>query len=224
MEHKYIDIHTHSTNKINNTISVINIIINEKRLPDLNNNCFYSAGIHPWYIDNPEKQFDLLAEIISNKNIIAIGECGIDRIKGALNDLQMRVFEFQISLSIKVEKPLIIHSVKSSDIILQLNKKYKNTTPWILHGFKGNQNIANQLIKKNILLSFNPGIMFEKEAKIAYLEEIPVESFFLETDTYESNQLPALYSFIAKKRNITVEELLGQQKHNFEQVFNVGIK
>ena len=83
---QYIDIHTHNL-ETGNHISIVNILVDEK-LTDLsefqkvksnNPKTYFSAGIHPWYMDNWRLQAEKLRGITLKFNTIAIGECGLDK-------------------------------------------------------------------------------------------------------------------------------------------------
>ena len=62
-----------------------------------------------------------------------------------------------------------------------LKKRFKKTTPWIIHGFNANQEIANQLIKENIAISFGANLRTSQKLQ-QILKSIPDDMFFLETD------------------------------------------
>lgn len=116
----------------------------------------YSVGIHPWNTisDIEESSFDRLTELALNPQIVAIGECGIDLSKGGALFKQIQVFKRQIDLAEQVRKPLIIHCVKASDIILGLKRDLKPVQPWIIHGFRGKPSLAKQFTEKGCYLSF----------------------------------------------------------------------
>ncbi len=42
----------------------------------------FSCGIHPWYSEDSDTQMVYLNEIASNPRIVAIGETGLDKLKG----------------------------------------------------------------------------------------------------------------------------------------------
>jgi Tat protein secretion system quality control protein TatD with DNase activity len=58
-----------------------------------NENYFVSKGLHPWFI---EQSFDdnAIFNLFSNPKVLAIGECGLDRLKPQF-DLQIEVFKKQ---------------------------------------------------------------------------------------------------------------------------------
>lgn len=116
----------------------------------------YSAGIHPWDTDCEitDDTFLRLQKLIENPNVVAVGECGVDPGKGGPMFRQLQILKRQIELSERLEKPLVLHCVKSADVILGLKRDLNPSQPWIIHGFRGKPQLAKQLTDKGIYLSF----------------------------------------------------------------------
>ena len=91
----YINAHTHQGQK-ENVLSVVNLYPADKSLIESGN--YYSIGIHPWYI--PEKGSGKmlmdLEETARREEVVAIGECGLDKLSTVPMDLQQFVFEKQM--------------------------------------------------------------------------------------------------------------------------------
>ncbi len=137
----------------------------------------YSVGIHPWHTANAARDdFQRLEHLAVLPHVVAIGETGIDRNRGAERDLQIDIFRRQAELADAVGKPLIIHCVGGWNDILQVRRELLPQQPWIAHGFRGKPELARQLIDAGLYISlgerFNP----------AAAEIIPLERLFVETD------------------------------------------
>lgn len=173
-----------------------------------------SIGIHPWDINNCWKeQFSTIKEEANKKNVCAIGECGIDKLQSpATTELQKEVFKAHALLAEEVKKPLIIHCVKAFDEIIALHKEVKPQQVWIIHGFRGKPQQAEQLIKNGFHISF--GEKFNSDS----LKSTPIKRLFVESD--ESNiGIDEIYCRIAKARGCSIEELASSvmdnaKKHN----------
>ncbi|MDR1707350.1 MAG: TatD family hydrolase [Prevotella sp.] len=139
-------------------------------------NAWFSCGIHPWFSDGSEELFTLLEKNAKDPDVVAIGEIGLDRLKGPDIAKQIAVFRKQIELAIEVRKPIIIHCVKAWDEMIALYKEYKGTVPWIIHGYRGNPEQTKQLCKVGFKFSF--GEKFNKKS----IKHIPLDSIFCETD------------------------------------------
>lgn len=138
----------------------------------------YSAGIHPWNTATPvsEETWQWLETMAEDNRVVAIGECGVDLSKGGPLYSQLLVLKRQIAISESVKKPLILHCVKTADIILGLKRDLQPLQPWIIHGFRGKPELMRQLTGKGIFLSF--GEKFNPETVMA----VPSDRLLAETD------------------------------------------
>lgn len=205
----FIDIHTHNP-ELNGVKSIFNCCgsYTQDRL--------LSVGIHPWDLETEwEKQFAEIELIAAAGNVIAIGECGIDKLKSkTTTKIQIEAFRAHAILAEKVQKPLIIHCVKGIDETIALHKEISPSQAWIIHGFRGKPQQALQLIKAGFYISL--GEHFNSDsAKI-----IPIEKLFIESDN-SCTPIPKLYDAIAAIKEITTEELAIQVSRNstiFKQI------
>ena len=104
---------------------------------------YYCVGIHPWDSENVSASaLRLLHEAAAHPQVVAVGEAGIDKLKGASIEKQMEIFAMQAEIASRLHKPLIVHAVKSLDEILAAKKRENPPVPWIWHGFRGNRHTA----------------------------------------------------------------------------------
>lgn len=134
----------------------------------------YSVGVHPWDAGS----FDLraLEEAARHDCVKAIGETGLDTLRGPSLDIQESVFREHVRLSEMFGKPLIIHCVKAFDRLMALKKEIKPMQPWIIHGFRGKPQQAGQLLRAGFHLSLGPNFNPET-ARV-----IPSDRLHIETD------------------------------------------
>jgi TatD DNase family protein len=185
---------------------------------------FYSVGIHPWYIVEERLESDL--EIIENKlqesNCLALGECGLDKRIEIPMELQQLVFEKQLFLAEKYQKPVIIHCVAAFQEVIATKKKLKITVPMLIHGFSKNVQVAQQLLDNGFYLSFGKQLLQNPELNPdSYrdvFESITNDRFFLETDTIEE-RIQEVYALAAKYKGISIDEIQEQINKNFMMVF-----
>lgn len=173
-----------------------------------------SVGIHPWQLteETADAQWKALQEQISHPNVVAIGEGGLDKLKGPSLELQTDLLRKQIALSEEKSLPLILHCVKAFNELIQLKKEIKPLQPWIIHGFRGKETLAMDCIRHDFYLSF--GEHFQEGA----IKATPLEKLFIETDESET-PIETIYSSIAKVRGISLEELKECIKKNVQEVF-----
>ena len=151
------DFHTHNLYKKNAIINVPKewLLQPEKFSPQ--NEAVYSVGIHPWWTTDYASTMQMLAHLpllLKHPQVVAVGECGIDRMRGANIDFQTSIFVKQVALAESLRLPITLHIVRSFDILLRLNKQLCPTTQWTVHGFRGRPTLAQQLLNAGINLSF----------------------------------------------------------------------
>lgn len=177
---------------------------------------YYSVGFHPWNLSGSgSEDLNLLATVAKHPQVLALGEAGLDRIKGPELDVQENMFKKQLFLALLLQKPLIIHCVKSYGEILHYKKTLRPDNPWIIHGFRGGKELARQLTDNGIYLSF--GEYYQEET----LQTTPLDRLFLETDNGET-EIQRLYERAAHILSMPVNELTAQVGRNTGVVFGVG--
>lgn len=137
----------------------------------------YAVGIHPWHTeDDVEAQMQALAEAAQNEQVMAIGETGLDSLRGAPLDVQMCLFERHIALAETLGKPLVIHCVRTSQQVLKAWSESRKSVVWAIHGFRGNARVVAPLVKAGFYISF--GERFNADA----LRAVPLDRLLAETD------------------------------------------
>lgn len=211
----FYNLHTHKFTNNANTIE----LVNQYPWEFVNDIPQYSIGIHPWYIDESRLESDL--QIIETKlqlpECLALGECGLDKRIEIPMALQIAVFEKQIALAEKYQKPLVLHLVAAYQELVEIKNRLNISVPIILHGFSKNEQIAKQMIDNGFYLSFGKYLLRNPELKQVFLS-VPNDRFFLETDTIEET-LEEVYVLASKYKCITVENLQRQITNNWNAVF-----
>ncbi len=162
---------------------------------------------------------DELRRYATLPNVLAIGECGLDKICNTPWDVQLLAFNQQIQLATTLGKPLIIHCVRAFGEFLHILKTDEPTVPVIVHGFSRNARIASQLLDAGVYLSFGAAILNDTSPAATVLPQVPPEKFFLETDD-ATTPIAALYKKAAAIRNISEEGITLQLQQNFTKTFN----
>lgn len=140
------DIHTHNPEA---TDAVINLEPGMTLRPD----ALYSVGWHPWW---PAPDMDWVRSLAADPRVVMIGETGIDKKRSALTPAeQMELTRQHAMLAEEFGKPLILHIVGAWQEIMALRKELHPAQPWIIHGFRGKAELAQQLIRAGFTLSVN---------------------------------------------------------------------
>lgn len=209
----YIDIHTHHLQSDKNSIQLLNCIIGKDEI----SKGICSVGIHPWYMDeDTEAQFELLKLQASKENVLAIGECGLDKITATDWDIQIEIFEKQIQLANALQKPLIIHCVKAYQEVFEILKNQKVTVPVVFHGFNKKAELAQSILQQGYYISLGYSLLNGKQDNLIGM--IDLNKIFLETDDKSTNVLD-IYSYFCTVRKISMADLQEQIDKNFRKIF-----
>ena len=217
-----LDIHTHKLEADSLGKSIVNYPLladSPLYMPfagdvEVDRGYYYSVGIHPWELtpDNLKQQSDFIIEHLPDKRIVAIGEGGLDKLKGASMEIQTAAFMAQMTLSMEYDLPLILHNVRMTDKILAVKKQFRPGQPWIWHGFRGKPEQVEQLQGKGLYLSF--GEFYSDEA----MRAVSDDRLFLETDESSLDIEELLYR-AARVRGVGVETLRETIRRNIQNVF-----
>lgn len=177
----------------------------------------FSLGIHPRYIFHEGiEQFAQLRLRADLPQVIAIGECGLDRRAETRLEIQAALFTLQIRLASEFRKPLIIHCVRAWEEVFQLLEKEHFSLPVVFHGFNKGESMAMRIIEKGYYISF--GKWIEKERIRSVLQKIPLDRVFLETDAVDIS-IEEIYSMAADATRLPLDTLSAQIKENGLRVF-----
>lgn len=184
-------------------------------------NTYFSLGIHPWNIQRQDinAAFRTLNTYQKHPNLLAIGECGLDKTIHTDLSTQLAVFQQQIELSERWHKPLVIHCVRAFNELIQLKKSLSTINPWIIHGYNNNPELAKQLLKHGCYLSLGKALLNQQSNATQTLRIMPLERLFLETDDADDSSISEIYSATSKITSLTVDTLRQQIFSNFERVF-----
>lgn len=212
---EYFNFHTHQFINQSNVVELVN-----QYPKDFDETIsFYSIGIHPWYIDENRIDEDLriIEEKLQTPNCLAIGECGLDKRIEVPFDLQISVFEKQLELAEKFNKPVVIHCVAAFQEVMAIKKKMKIGVPMIIHGFSKNNQLAEQLIAAGFYLSFGKYLLKNPDLKTVF-QNVPNDRFFLETDTIEES-IQQVYELASEYKGLNLKELQDVILSNYKRLF-----
>lgn len=183
---------------------------------ELYTDSFFSLGIHPWDADLQVSIVEF-EKLIQHPNCLAIGECGLDKLKGPELEIQKHFFIIQLDLAVKYQKPVIIHCVKAFDEMMEICKPYHAKINLMIHGFNKSQELLEQLINNGFYISFHPSVF----DRLNYdFSKIPLEKIFLETDDNSEISIIEIYKKASLKFQLKENELKEKKYTNFTTLFN----
>jgi TatD DNase family protein len=212
--HPFINIHTHTLRKSADVISIYNLKL-EESIPDST----FSCGIHPWHINplNYYAQIKNLEKQLSYENAIFIGECGLDKLKCSDFKLQQTVFQLQINLAVKHQKPMILHCVRAFDEILAMLKNKVSPDKIIFHGFHKSPEMAFDLTSKGYSISLGKSLFLQSERMKTVFEKINPNKMFFETDDSEYT-IEEVYQKAVEISGQSLDFWKNQINQNFEKL------
>ena len=236
----FINIHTHFAPSDKNVFSIQNFTQNEWKnltisefgvrssettipateIRNLKSEIVLSVGLHPWFLtkENGEKDLETLAELLKNPNVLAVGECGLDKIKGESLDVQTTFFEAQICLAEAVRKPVIIHCVRAFNEIIAVKKRLKPSVPLVIHGFNKKGEILSELLKNGFYISIGHAILRGSDDFKKNVSMIPLDKLFFETDD-KDEPIQSIYETYAELAEIDLNDLKSVVYNNFKSIF-----
>ena len=204
---------------------------------DKYDNVYGVLGIHPEEIDNiTASSFAIIEKNINNPKIVGIGEIGLDYYWVKDNkEKQKELFEKQLLLAERYNKPVVVHNRDAHGDILDMIKKYPSLS-YVLHCYSGSVEMAKELLKYNVMFGIGGVATFANADKIKeVIKEIDLEYLLLETDSpylapvpYRGKQNEPAYADIiaaevAKIKGKTKEEVIRKTYENAVRKFDLPI-
>lgn len=171
------DIHTHISGRHDAVIQ----LSPSDTIPE-GDRLLFSIGLHPWDTTamtrrDAEAALDTVARRATDPRIVMIGETGIDLLRGGSEPLQAMILKRHAEIAEATGKPLLLHIVKAWPQAIALRRSIRPAQPWIIHGFRGKPQLAQELLDAGFHISlgerFNP----------ATAAIIPAGRLYTETDT-----------------------------------------
>jgi len=166
--------------------------------------------------------------IRKNKDkIIAIGEVGIDLKWSDDFERQKEIFLRFVRLSQELDLPLIIHSRKAEEQVIEIIEK-ERCKKVIMHCFTGNIGLVDRIVKNNWFMSIPTNIMFSEVIQ-DIVRRAPIQNLLCETDSPYFHPLKGKrnepcfvvesYKKIAEIKGLEVEDVEEQIEENFKGLF-----
>lgn len=205
----FINIHTHISHPCD--LEILNLEDSKEV------GSYFSTGIHPHQAHQIDLDFQTILKNSQQKNCLAIGECGLDKICSTPIAIQKNVFKKQIELSESEHIPLILHCVKAWNEVLLVKKEVKPTQTWIFHGFRKTA-LLDSVLENKLMVSIGTPLIYDLKLQEVF-HRIPLEQLFLETDSDNRFSIEEVYKKAAALKGIELEELKSQILENFKRIF-----
>lgn len=200
---------------------------------------YATVGIHP--TDSRETDIDSamkeMAQLIENKKIVAVGECGLDFYREEdtfERERQIKLFEAQVKIAQKKNLPIIVHSRESWKETLKVIKT-TGQKKGVFHSWTYSPEVTREALKEtDFYFAFNGIITFKNAFELLdSVKIVPIERMLTETDCPFLTPVPhrglrnepgfvtLVASTIAALKGIPSEEVAQTTTHNAETLFNL---
>ncbi|GAB7229494.1 TatD family hydrolase [Vibrio rotiferianus] len=147
---------------------------------------YYALGFHPYFLQQGFEQFVPELESLlssSSRQCVAIGECGLDFAIEVPVELQERALELQFELARRFDLPVILHSRKAHNRLIQMVKAAKLPKGGVLHAFSGSYQQAMEWVRLGFFIGVGGSITYPRANKTRdAIQRLSLEYLVLETD------------------------------------------
>ncbi len=180
----------------------------------------YYIGIAPQEAQRMTKEsIDKAVEFVKQNSKHAVGEIGMDFHWGKEKeqiDSQLYAFEKQLNIAEKLKLPVVIHSRKAEEFIVNLLIERDFSQKVAFHFYSGKPSIAKKALKH--LDCYFSIIVFPSKERKKLIKEEPLERFMVETDSpyvaKDPSEVSKSISYIAKIKDIDFEKVKEQTSLN----------
>lgn len=189
-------------------------------------NCFASIGIHPheaakFSTAEIDRQIRELAELATDKKVVAVGECGFDfyynNRKGALV-LQEQLLRGQLEIAVKYNLPVSFHVREAFDDFWRVFEAYAGLKG-VLHSFTDRPNNLQRAIKNGLKIGVNGIATFTTHSwQRDLFKTIPLDSFVLETDAPYLTPTPKRGTINTPENVIYITKFMAELRGESEEI------
>lgn len=174
-----------------------------------------TAGVHPWEADSEQ-----VAAIAGQLDQVqAVGEIGLDQVRGPAQEVQLAAFRQQLALARERGLPVVLHCVKAFEAVMRELAACEPRAV-IFHGFIGSPEQARKALAKGYYLSFGERT-FASPKTMEVLRTTPLDRLFLETDD-SAITIEEIYARAAVAKGVKMDELKQATFENYKRLFGVA--
>jgi TatD DNase family protein len=187
-------------------------------------------GIYPIDgLDMESKDIDAEIDFIRNnaEKVIAIGEVGMDMKESDEVAIQERNFRKFVSLSMDLDKPVVVHSRKAEERCINILEDM-GAKKVLMHCFSGKKKLIERIVENGWYFSI-PGNIARSEQFKGLVEMVPIGQLLCETDSpflhpsggarNEPGNVVVSYEEIAETKGLSVSEVEREIEGNFNKLF-----
>ncbi len=198
-----------------------------------------ALGIHPWNVNvlkegELAETENLIIEQHQKKNVVAIGEIGLDCKYEAIWENQLAVFDKMLRLAEKLELPVIIHSRGTTEFIVDMLPSYKLKRV-LLHWFSHPMSALQNAMDQGYYITEGPPVVYSNGIR-EVVQNTPLANLLTETDgpvlfrkspfngqLTKPSFIREVVHAIAEIKQTKTEDVADHIIKNFEAFFNIKL-
>ncbi len=196
--------------------------------------CHAMMGLHPGSVkENYQEELRIVQEWFEKRRFAAVGEIGLDFYwDKSFVKQQEEVFQCQIEIALKYQRPVVIHSRESIDRCIEIVSEYSSRgLSGVFHCFTGTVEQGKKIVDLGFYLGIGGVLTYKNSDLKEVVKGLPVERMVLETDApyltpvpfrgkrNESAYLKYVLEKLSESLKISVENLAGITTSNSEKLF-----
>jgi len=205
---------------------------------------FAAVGIHPQQTDpentdSLEEQIKKLRRLAQEKEVIAIGECGLDYSpappgeKDRPKKEQARFFGRQLEIALKLKLPVIVHSRQALHQTIEILKQHMvPKLEGVIHCYSGGKKGIEQVNEIDFYFGVDGNLTYDQGLQETF-KLIPLEKILLETDcpylapepfrgqSSEPAHVKIIAEFLAKLKGVQLNEVAQKTTQNAKKLFKI---
>lgn len=147
---------------------------------------FVSIGFHPHNAQFAgDKDLQTIEDMAVDPKVVGYGEIGLDFFRNrSPKDVQIRIFDEQIKIAQKLNKPVVIHLRDAyNEGLTMLEKAAPFPDSGVIHCFSGTQEDAERALRLGFYISIPGTVTYKKNDQLrSIVSKIPEDRILLETD------------------------------------------
>ncbi|MDO5022584.1 MAG: TatD family hydrolase [Eubacteriales bacterium] len=199
---------------------------------------FSACGVHPHEAETVEEGYlERLEKLAAFERCVAIGEIGLDfYYDNSPRDIQKKVFEEQMELAYRLNKPTILHVRDAHGAAIEmLTDRKQRLSGGILHCYSGSKESAKTYLDLGFYISFAGSLTFKNAKNLqAAAKYIPSDRLLIETDSPYLTPVPKrgqrnepanvrhVCEFLAEIRETTVQFVAESTFENACRVYGIA--
>ena len=156
-------------------------------IASVNDDIWCSVGVHPHHSkDFPDLTVDQLVEAAALKDVVAIGETGLDFHYGySAEEAQLVSLRKHIEAARQSGLPVILHTREADDLMGDVLEEEYAVSPFVplLHCYTGGTRLAQRALALGAFVSVSGILSFKSASEVRdVIAEVPMDRLILETD------------------------------------------